>query len=39
MNKSKFDVRIKPLILLDKVKIVPSDNNGPLHFGTVASTG
>jgi hypothetical protein len=26
-----------PLIFLDKVKVVPSNNDGPHHLGTVAS--
>lgn len=27
-----------PLVLLDKMKIVPSNNNSPVHLSTVAST-
>jgi hypothetical protein len=25
-----------PLVLLDKVKVIPTDNDGPVHLSTVA---
>lgn len=28
---------LQPLVLLDKVQVVPADNDGPHHLGTVAS--
>ena len=32
-----IEVMFLPLIFLDKMKVVPSNNNGPYHLGTVAS--
>jgi len=28
-----------PLVLLDKVKIIPTNNDGPIHLSTVACSG
>lgn len=39
IQKSKNYTRMLPLILLDKVEVVPSHDDGPLHLGAVASTG
>lgn len=38
IQKSRNYTRMLPLILLDKVEVVPSYDDGPLHLGAVAST-
>lgn len=40
ISKYKLILKISlPLVLLDEVKIIPTNNDGPIHLSTVACSG